>query len=143
MAQEVKYIFIGKNTTMKKSIVILLFFIALGAKAQGNLQFNQVKLVTTIETVPVGKVWKVESASYNGGSAINIGQIQTANSAGTYTVSSFIVFKINGQNNYLPVVGLSGVSALNSFPIWIPSGTTLEASTNTNFLSVIEFNITQ
>jgi len=41
---------------------LILFFVAFLVNAQGNLQFNQVKLVTTLETVPAGKVWKVESA---------------------------------------------------------------------------------
>jgi hypothetical protein len=44
---------------------IAVFFIFLGSKlfAQNNLQFNQVKLVgSTSETVPTGKVWKIESA---------------------------------------------------------------------------------
>jgi hypothetical protein len=35
--------------------------ICLTATAQGSLQFNQVKLVTSQETVPAGKVWKVVS----------------------------------------------------------------------------------
>ena len=40
----------------------MLSVFCVSLKAQGNLQFNQVKLVTALETVPVGKVWKVESA---------------------------------------------------------------------------------
>jgi hypothetical protein len=58
---------------MKKSIAILLFFISLSTKAQGNLQFNRVvnfsatqsvgsNLPITAQTfiVPTGKVWKIE-----------------------------------------------------------------------------------
>ncbi|WP_396140785.1 hypothetical protein [Flavobacterium sp.] len=54
---------------MKKLILILIFFIALGAKAQGNLQFNQVITKSgylgcgsssNVLTVPSGKVWKIE-----------------------------------------------------------------------------------
>lgn len=37
-----------------------LFILGLGA--QGTLQFNQVKLVQAIDSVPANKVWKVESA---------------------------------------------------------------------------------
>ena len=41
------------------SVISLLFFTGFG---QYNLQLNQVVLVSnTIQTVPVGKVWKVES----------------------------------------------------------------------------------
>jgi len=35
---------------------------ALGLSAQGTLQFNQVKLVQAIDSVPANKVWKVETA---------------------------------------------------------------------------------
>ena len=42
-------------------IVVTAFFAVLYAYAQGNLQFNQVKLVSTVETVPAGKVWKLEN----------------------------------------------------------------------------------
>lgn len=38
------------------------FLWILGLHAQGNLQFNQVKLVQAIDSVPQNKVWKVESA---------------------------------------------------------------------------------
>ena len=50
---------------MKKSIVILIFFITLGAKAQGNLQFNRVLTITpgVSYTVPSGKVLKIESVN--------------------------------------------------------------------------------
>jgi hypothetical protein len=45
------------------SISILSFLFAGVSFGQGNLQFNQVKLVgSTAETVPSGKVWKIESA---------------------------------------------------------------------------------
>jgi hypothetical protein len=45
------------------SIVILSLFLGFKLSAQNNLQFNQVKLVgSTAETVPSGKVWKIESA---------------------------------------------------------------------------------
>jgi len=49
---------------MKKSILTLAIFSFFGlmSYAQGNLQFNQVKIVSNVqETVPAGKVWKVTS----------------------------------------------------------------------------------
>jgi hypothetical protein len=126
---------------MKNSILILLFFITLATNAQGNLQFNQVKLVSTLQTVPVGKVWKVESASYSGGNAIGIGSIATSAFGNTGPISSFLNFKINGLNNFSPALGQAGGGSMINFPIWLPAGSTLESSTNTNFLSIIEFNI--
>ena len=50
---------------MKKLYFILFILLNQLAFAQGNLQFNQVKLVTALETVPAGKVWKIESVIYN------------------------------------------------------------------------------
>jgi hypothetical protein len=45
------------------SIAVFLIFHGFKLSAQNNLQFNQVKLVgSTAETVPAGKVWKIESA---------------------------------------------------------------------------------
>jgi len=49
---------------MKKSILSLVFISLFGlmSYAQGNLQFNQVKIVSNVlETVPPNKVWKVTS----------------------------------------------------------------------------------
>ena len=40
----------------------LASFFSLTLNAQGNLQFNQVKLVQAIDSVPQNKVWKLESA---------------------------------------------------------------------------------
>jgi len=40
---------------MKQSIIIVFLFLSLRLFSQGNLQFSQVKLVTTSETVPAGK----------------------------------------------------------------------------------------
>lgn len=47
---------------MKSLVLIAICFFSLQLSAQGNLQFNQVKMISTSETVPVGKVWKIESA---------------------------------------------------------------------------------
>ncbi len=45
---------------MKFYFLVAFALLALSAGAQGTLQFNQVKLVSsTLETVPTGKVWKV------------------------------------------------------------------------------------
>lgn len=47
---------------LKWSVEMMSVCCGISLSAQGTLQFNQVKLVTTQETVPAGKVWKVESA---------------------------------------------------------------------------------
>ena len=53
---------------MKYSIIITFLFALNNLYSQGNLQFNQVLRVSnTPQTVPVGKVWKVESYLENEG----------------------------------------------------------------------------
>ena len=106
---------------------------------QGNLQFNQVKLITSVETVPAGKTWKISGflASPNGNY-----QSITQPSTAEYLIS------INGSpvnlgrrahfnNNYQ--VHQAEVRTTEEF--WIPAGTTLAASQNIAFISIIEFNI--
>ena len=136
-------------------ILTLSFFLVLCSLlySQGNLQFNQVKLVSTVETVPTDKVWKVESAAYNGGAPF-------ANSSSNYGFpgvtlqnrgfESIMSYSVNGQLIYFPVsyaIGSSTVGHLTSvdgvahFPLWLPAGSTLAAGTNMRYLSVIEFNI--
>jgi hypothetical protein len=142
---------------MKKSILILIFFISLGAKAQGNLQFNQVinykipaqtvstqmntGTIQTTVTIPTNKVWKIEAASYNGYT------IDWSLRIDNYFLipQNFSAFNGYYTNFVIPVI---------HFPIWLPSGTyTVNAisggatSSSINFqgasISIIEFNITQ
>ncbi len=119
---------------MKKYSLILFFLITLGAKAQGNLQFNQVITKSgyltcgsssDVLTVPSGKVWKLEyytNSNDEGGFHIYINNIQF-------------------------------VSGTDSRPVWLKSQDNLRYSQTTTiygtcyptyyFLSIIEFNITQ
>jgi hypothetical protein len=110
---------------MKKSFVILLFFIALGANAQGNLQFNQVINLTAGSnyTVPVGKVLKIESISMSSGTICiprtSTGQGWCYNGGGGATLNftygiydpvdfmqiGDIIFKSNGFNAGSGIVG--------------------------------------
>lgn len=137
---------------MKKLLSIgILLLISLSVNAQGNLQFNQVKLVTATETVPAGKVWKVEAASFAGGTPFCIGagpnslcgQVNLAYTGFQASMS----YNINGQNAYIAQayngnsVAQSGIQVNNPFPLWLPQGTTLAAGANMRHLSVIEFNV--
>jgi len=47
---------------LKSSLALLCMAIGSTGFAQGSLQFNQVKLVQALDSVPQNKVWKVESA---------------------------------------------------------------------------------
>ena len=130
---------------MKKVVAILSFALVClftQLRAQGNLQFNQVKLVTTVQTVPAGKVWKVESAQYGGGATFTI------NNSGPNPINGVMSIQVNGTTIFLNIITNSGSSAYpaisttgQTFPIWLPAGSTVAASTNTAYVNVIEFNV--
>jgi hypothetical protein len=124
---------------MKKNVllIVLLFIIHLSIKAQGNLEYNRVVLVTlsglyyqpvdTIFTIPTGKVWKIESAM-----------------AGNIEYPGFThMLYLNGKMFFASNSSYGGI-----FPIWLPAGTyTLSAicaqgaSNYTNgSISAIEYN---
>jgi hypothetical protein len=128
-----------------------VFFLGLSnaLSAQGNLQFNKVKLVSSVDTVTYGKVWKVESAAYNGGEPFS-----NSTTWSNYTGSGNVIrgfegimkFIVNGNTIIIASnLSISNIylSSVNNyiFPMWLPAGTTLEASTNVVYLNVIEFNI--
>ena len=135
---------------MKKLYFILFILLNQLVFAQGNLQFNQVKLVSTQETVPAGKVWRVDSYAYNGGGAFagTLSAQYSMDGSNTYSSLNLIgSYIINGQTNQIPISfsrgsvnGLVSVE-LNLFPFWLPTGSTLAAGTNLRHLSVVEFNI--
>jgi len=143
---------------------LILFFVAFLGNAQGNLQFNQVKLVTTLETVPAGKVWKVESA---------LTGEERYPTSGTTLPSNSRFIQVNGNSICIHEehvattgVGFNGCCgggfwmnnvgmAVNSttpvlvqvsgqptkLPLWLPSGTTLAAGSKVSSISVVEFNV--
>ena len=103
------------------TLSVLLFLIAAKVQSQ-TLQFSQVLLVSSTQTVPANKVWKVESPlpSWGGGSTTN-----------TITIDGNLV---------VVAIGGSAISGI-SFPIWLPAGTTLAGGQNIPRISVIEFTV--
>ena len=98
-----------------------------------NLQFSQAILVeSTSQTVPSSKVWKVVSVQRN----------TNANHNSHITINGTIIYVGGGfqdgvtQNQKVSNLG-------NTFPIWLPAGTTIKAEAGVEFLSVLEFNIVQ
>jgi len=129
---------------MKQSVIIVFLFLSLRLFSQGNLQFNQVKLVTTSETVPAGKVWKIEN--------ILPGVRPTTTSWGNSTLDFTI--NINNQTVYYlsseskgnvggnGQTGISSISVgIGNSPIWLPAGAILSAGTNVLSVNVLEFNL--
>lgn len=124
---------------MKKAILLLVVVLGfgLGAFAQGNLQFNDVKLFTwantttspytsPLYTVPAGKVWKIEAAGTNG---------------------AVSVYEINGQRTLQPISSNGGSAGGENLPIWLPSGATIQfagvysSSGLGSYVSILEFNV--
>jgi hypothetical protein len=113
---------------MKKIFIIAFMLVSANfVKAQNNLVFNQVKLITlssiTPVTVPVGKVWKVEHANGH--------------------VNQDTVFLIDGTVYAFEKMNLTSQGAL-----WLPSGTNISKAVSppnsqfaTDKISVIEFNV--
>lgn len=128
-----------------KKIILFLFAILFHCElqAQYNLQFNQVITLngtptpcinTVIDTVPTGKVWKIESWTNN--NQVNI-------------------FFNNTQfnNHYLAVWGNSNGTQMqlssNLNPIWLKAGDVISVlvqnqfcTSSPYFFSIIEFNLT-
>jgi hypothetical protein len=117
---------------------LILFFLLIGfwgasLRAQGSLQFNDVKLLTatsnnTTFTVPANKVWKVETAGVSSSS------------------SSYLSISINGSSYWL-TPNWNNVDQGRyqlRLPLWLPAGTVVSlpfSTADTRMISVLEFNI--
>jgi len=126
-------------------IQFLLF--PLLVSAQGSLQFNQVKLVTTQQTVPANKVWKVESVIYSVGVddapfIYSGSQSCLVYSRRNYSISiDGTLTKVgNLASGYANSSG-DAYFMTTSLPVWLPAGSTLSGGPCNNKISVIEFNI--
>lgn len=131
---------------MKKRFFLFLtvWAFALYGFSQGTLEFNQVLLLenqqnstscTSCWTVPAGKVWKVEAASSNSSSFVNI--YINNRSLSYLTGTSFS----NSSTSY----GYALYREID-FPFWMPAGSSLgfanlDQSSRSITFSVIEFNI--
>ncbi len=119
---------------MRNLLFLFFLLMSLNFTAQGNLQFNQVLLLsattnnTTQWTVPLGKVWKIESI-------------------GGYSPCVYVY--LNNQLAFEhsgPVVSSGGYYRHSaSSPIWLPEGTVLGhaacSSTSYRWFSILEFNV--
>ena len=114
----------------------VLLFSTLGF-SQGNLQFNQVKLVSTIETVPAGKVWKVTNYLPTPNGNYQFAQIGLAE----YLINiNGVAMNLGRRAYYNSSYGLMD-EVRHSGDIWLAAGTTLSVFQNIAHLSVFEFNI--
>ena len=149
---------------MKFLLICILCVLCVSLNAQGNLQFNQVKLITELETVPVGKVWKVESALSGeeryptsgaalpsnsrfilvNGTSVCVHEEHVATTGVGFNGCCGGGFWMNNVgmavNSTTPV--LVQVSAQpTKLPLWLPSGATFAVGAKVSSISVVEFNI--
>lgn len=137
---------------MKKKLLTIIFLLSTTyCFSQGNLQFNNVLLVTDVlQTVPTGKVWKIESIAIDPVGTGNIVESQgyIANDPGGVLCQNRNIsngfWEINGDKRMCSGAAVSTGGSLPSascFPFWLPAGTTLKTMCPAATLSVIEFNI--
>jgi hypothetical protein len=138
---------------MKKIVPILFLVLTLAASAaaqtDSELRFSRVVLVENVaQTVPAGKVWKVESALYNGGAPFCLGAANCGPNTQVRGADGLMTFVVNGLSVHIPSNTYynsnptnPSSSTHNSFPFWLPAGSTLQASTNVRYLSVLEFSV--
>lgn len=128
-----------KINQMKKRQFLFILIVMIGTKlhAQSNLQFGKVKLVTLADTVPLGKIWKIESIiipenCYNYYYRKILINNQTIIVSHTVFGSQF-VSNTNGV----------ALNEMMKLPAWLPEGTVLAAYQNCGIISLIEFNVVQ
>jgi hypothetical protein len=119
------------------SFLFFTFLLLNKVYSQGNLQFNQVKLVSAIETVPAGKVWKVTNYLPTPNGNYQFAQIGLAE----YLINiNGVAMNLGRRAYYNSSYGLMD-EVRHSGDIWLAAGTTLSVVQNIAHLSVIEFNI--
>ena len=135
---------------MKKIVLICICFMVYipyhFSQSAGNLQFNRVILVgASADTVPVGKIWKIESVlSSNqlapGLPANNVAQEKT-NILQIKINTNVIAISAWLENVYSSYRGHSAFGQITELPIWLPAGTSVENASNATYISILEFNI--
>ncbi len=128
---------------MKKLLVVLLVVSPGSFFGQGNLQFNQViRVSNSPQTVPAGKVWKVETYMQSAIFMSEFAEYPTCNFPDRqhpFLINSKPYYQVNGS----PGHGNSGIfmAVSNLLPLWLKAGEIVQTTCPDNFLSIIEFNI--
>jgi hypothetical protein len=145
-------------------IILLLLSASFSTFAQGNLQFNRVLIVSNApQTVPAGKVWKVECVfgeqvnaclpvdCWNPGfyargiaTGLYVNGVLIPSAVRGFKSSQTVYSDVNCNSYYSNGYDLTCSNKTpdpNILPLWLPAGTTVSSIGNTTFASVIEFNI--
>lgn len=125
-----------------RKIAIIFCLMISGVFYAQNLQFSQVIIVSnTDQTVPTGKVWKIESYQQQ-----QIGYGTNSPTTSCADLNRPRPYYIDG-NTYNDIKGTGwGSSSIlyaagNTFPIWLKAGQTCRTSCSGDFLSIIEFSV--
>ncbi|MDA0930788.1 MAG: hypothetical protein O3C32_05380 [Bacteroidetes bacterium] len=114
-------------------------FLGIGClHAQGTLQFNRILLVSSLDTVPSNKVWKVSSVLSS--SQLHTNAPSTAIST-AISINGSTVFVSGRSYTEQSADGNQSFGTYTQMPIWLPAQTTLAAGANALSISVIEFNV--
>lgn len=125
---------------MRHLLLVLLLASALPIATKMHsqtLQFSQVLVVSTTQTVPANKVWKVESILYSAAPINIMGGSQ--NDQLTIDGTAMTVRATRSSNG-----GYNGITYgvwEQKLPLWLPAGSTLAAGQNVHSISVIEFAV--
>lgn len=126
-----------KNYIISIFLYLLFFCVSIRAYSQTSLDFNQALLVHQLDTVPEGKTWKIVSytTSFKNGENGLFPQIVCFINESRVVLEDYYI----GHNTVYHYQN-GPLTRVTKLPIWLPSGTILEPSTNCNFLSILEFN---
>jgi hypothetical protein len=140
---------------MKHIVIFFLSMISIGElEAQGNLQFNQAKIISNTDppqTVPAGKVWKIESV-FSDASADTYAVDGSGATQAFFSACGIPSFYFHYYGRYLAINSIplsfgihSAGNQMTNLPIWVPAGSTICTCTSPSYCargySVIEFNI--
>jgi len=125
------------------SLILLFTALYIPCGFSQNISFGNAKLISNTDTVPSGKIYKVESIIYSS-------PIQTFTTSVNYN-NLFInstddAIIINGSPHIVRSVRLGSAGAWVSvlweqqFPIWLPAGTIISPSTGVRYINILEFN---
>lgn len=129
------------SEAMIKNMILAIFLLATipgiqKTKAQ-TLIFSKALLVTSTDTVPAGKIWKVESAPASTSLGINSSSTAAQGNANTILVNGVVLYiKSTWGSSYS-----SSALSVTDLPLWLPAGTALAAGSNTAMVSVLEFSV--
>lgn len=110
-----------------------------------SLTYSQVKLVSSVETVPANKVWKINNVLPSAGLTDAGTPMSGSSRHFTVLINGQTIFMISASWIGRWNTSESGVAtnshSIGDSPIWLPSGTTLAVGSNVYAISVTEFNV--